>query len=47
MIYKYIFVILFFIGSEIFDEMLIIILGTSMFIGGATGFLLDNTIPGI
>eukprot|EP00057_Strongylocentrotus_purpuratus_P030948 XP_783160.3 PREDICTED: solute carrier family 23 member 1-like [Strongylocentrotus purpuratus] len=33
-------------GSEIFDEMLIIILGTSMFIGGATGFLLDNTIPG-
>ncbi|KAL4233253.1 hypothetical protein ACF0H5_007937 [Mactra antiquata] len=33
-------------GSEICDQIFSVLLGTSMFVGGATGFILDNTIPG-
>ncbi|XP_071504484.1 solute carrier family 23 member 1-like [Diadema antillarum] len=33
-------------GSETFDQILVIILGTSMFLGGTVGCILDNTIPG-
>ncbi len=33
-------------GSLIVDQLLQVMLGTSMFVGGFFGFLLDNTIPG-
>ncbi|GAB6023966.1 hypothetical protein CHUAL_008695 [Chamberlinius hualienensis] len=33
-------------GNSVFDEVIVVILSTSMFIGGFTGFILDNTIPG-
>lgn len=35
------------IGSEIVDQILTVILGTSMIIGACTGFILDNTLPGM
>ncbi|XP_068231688.1 solute carrier family 23 member 2-like isoform X2 [Palaemon carinicauda] len=33
-------------GSEIADQLLAVLLRTSMFIGGALGLFLDNTVPG-
>ncbi|XP_060606902.1 solute carrier family 23 member 2-like [Ruditapes philippinarum] len=33
-------------GSDVFDQILSVLLGTSMFVGGMIGFVLDNTIPG-
>lgn len=36
-----------YLGSDIVDQLLSVLLGTSMFVGGLTGFTLDNTIPGI
>ncbi|KAL4225860.1 hypothetical protein ACF0H5_013849 [Mactra antiquata] len=33
-------------GSDIVDQILSVLLSTSMFVGGAIGFVLDNTIPG-
>ena len=33
-------------GSDIIDQVLIVMLDTSMFISGSLGFFLDNTIPG-
>ncbi|XP_060583753.1 solute carrier family 23 member 1-like isoform X3 [Ruditapes philippinarum] len=33
-------------GSEIADQIISVLLGTSMFVGGFVGFVLDNTIPG-
>lgn len=33
-------------GSEIFDQILAVLLSTSMFVGGVVGFVLDVTIPG-
>ncbi|XP_048774671.1 solute carrier family 23 member 1-like isoform X4 [Ostrea edulis] len=33
-------------GDEIADQLLTVLLGTSMFVGGVVGFVLDNTIPG-
>ncbi|ELT95871.1 hypothetical protein CAPTEDRAFT_174658 [Capitella teleta] len=33
-------------GSEIADNIITVLLSTSMFVGGITGFFLDNTIPG-
>lgn len=33
-------------GSETLDQILIVLLSTSMFVGGFLGCLLDNTIPG-
>ncbi|CAL4207601.1 unnamed protein product, partial [Meganyctiphanes norvegica] len=33
-------------GSEIFDQIITVLLSTSMFVGGFIGFLFDNTIPG-
>ena len=33
-------------GSEIFDQILFVMLKTSMFVSGVLGFILDNTIPG-
>ncbi|XP_030852021.1 solute carrier family 23 member 1 [Strongylocentrotus purpuratus] len=33
-------------GSATVDQIFAVLLGTSMFIGGLTGFILDNTIPG-
>ena len=33
-------------GSEIFDQIIRVLLETSMFVSGFLGFLLDNTVPG-
>lgn len=33
-------------GNEILDQILIVLLQTSMLVGGILGFILDNTIPG-
>ncbi|GAB6023965.1 hypothetical protein CHUAL_008694 [Chamberlinius hualienensis] len=33
-------------GSFIADEAIVVLLSTSMFVGGVSGFILDNTIPG-
>ncbi|XP_045182216.2 solute carrier family 23 member 2-like [Mercenaria mercenaria] len=33
-------------GSDVLDQILSVLLGTSMFVGGVVGFVLDNTIPG-
>ena len=33
-------------GSTVADQMLTVLLSTSMFVGGMSGFLLDNTMPG-
>ncbi|XP_063606595.1 solute carrier family 23 member 1-like [Penaeus indicus] len=33
-------------GLPLFDQTLVVLLQTSMFVGGFLGFLLDNTIPG-
>ena len=29
-----------------FDNVCVVLLSTSMFVGGMTGFIFDNTIPG-
>lgn len=34
------------LGSDILDQLMSVLLGTSMFVGGTIGFILDNTIPG-
>ena len=34
-------------GSEVVDQIFSVLLSTHMFIGGLTGFILDNTVPGI
>ena len=34
-------------GNETVDQILTVLLSTSMFVGGFIGFLLDNTIPGM
>lgn len=36
-----------FAGSPALDQILTVLLSTSMFVGGLAGFVLDNTIPGI
>jgi len=33
-------------GSELADQVISVLLGTSMFLSGFIGFVLDNTIPG-
>ena len=33
-------------GQPVIDELIIVLLNTSMFIGGGVAFFLDNTIPG-
>ena len=33
-------------GAEILDQILLVLLETSMFVAGLIGFILDNTIPG-
>ncbi|XP_071491350.1 solute carrier family 23 member 1-like isoform X2 [Diadema antillarum] len=33
-------------GNETFDQVIVVLLETSMFVGGAVGFILDNTVPG-
>jgi solute carrier family 23 (nucleobase transporter), member 1 len=33
-------------GSEFVDNLLTVLLSTSMFVGGLLGFVLDNTVPG-
>ncbi|ELT89006.1 hypothetical protein CAPTEDRAFT_95564, partial [Capitella teleta] len=33
-------------GSDILDQILVVLLTTGMLVGGLTGFVLDNTIPG-
>ena len=33
-------------GSEILDQILLVLLETSMFVAGLIGFILDNTVPG-
>lgn len=33
-------------GNDIIDQLLTVLLSTSMFVGGLIGFVLDNTIPG-
>ena len=34
-------------GSEIADQIICVMLQTSMFVSGTIGFFLDNTLPGI
>jgi nucleobase transporter 1/2 len=34
-------------GSQIVDQIISVLLSTSMFTAGVLGFLLDNTMPGI
>ena len=34
-------------GSDIVDQIITVLLSTSMFVGGTMGFILDNTIPGL
>jgi nucleobase transporter 1/2 len=33
-------------GSEVLDQIIIVLLTTGMFVGGVTAFILDITIPG-
>jgi len=33
-------------GSAVADQIFQVLLKTSMFVGGVTGFILDNTVPG-
>ena len=33
-------------GSQPVDQIIVVLLSTSMFVGGFIGFVLDNTIPG-
>ena len=33
-------------GNEVVDNVCVVLLSTSMFVGGITGFFFDNTIPG-
>jgi nucleobase transporter 1/2 len=33
-------------GSDVADQILFVLLSTSMFVAGIIGFVLDNTIPG-
>jgi len=33
-------------GNEELDQMLRVMLGTAMFVGGGVGCILDNTVPG-
>ncbi len=35
-----------FVGDEVADQIITILLSTSMFVGGVVAFILDNTIPG-
>ena len=41
MFYQYIFP-----GNNELDQVIKVLLGTAMFVGGILGFVLDNTIPG-
>ena len=34
-------------GNEVADQVITVLLSTSMFVAGVLGFVLDNTIPGI
>jgi hypothetical protein len=36
-----------FLGSDDLDQVLRVLLGTAMFVGGVLGFILDNTVPGM
>jgi len=33
-------------GSEVVDQIFTVLLSTSMFVGGVTGFILDTSVPG-
>ena len=33
-------------GVQALDQIIVVLLSTSMFVGGFIGFVLDNTIPG-
>ena len=33
-------------GNEVADQVITVLLSTSMFVAGMLGFVLDNTIPG-
>ena len=33
-------------GSQIIDQVISVLLSTSMFVAGVLGFILDNTVPG-
>ena len=35
-----------FLGNDVLDQVIQVMLGTAMFVGGLIGFLLDNTVPG-
>ena len=35
-----------FLGNDVLDQVVQVMLGTAMFVGGLIGFLLDNTVPG-
>ena len=33
-------------GVDVLDQVITVLLGTSMFLGGIIAFILDNTVPG-
>jgi len=35
------------VGNETVDSVCIVLLSTSMFVGGIMGFVMDNVIPGL
>jgi hypothetical protein len=39
-------ILIFHLGNAEADQVLSVLLSTSMFVGGVVGFLLDNTVPG-
>lgn len=34
-------------GSDVADQVIEVLAGTGMFVGGVMAFILDNTVPGI
>ena len=36
----------FYTGNSELDQVILVLLNTSMFVGGFVGFILDNTVPG-
>lgn len=35
-----------YVGNDVIDQIIHVLLRTNMFVGGVAGFVLDNTIPG-
>lgn len=46
MIHQFIYLFIFFTGSEVGNQIVSVLLSTNMFVGGFIGFVLDNLLPG-